>query len=95
MAQSDFLTYKGRPLVRSKDTIYYGSSADKYVIMLQILSKKKVGDEEVADKISVQLLSTDDTLPPAERISKKTEKNGLYNALDIGAIWLERSLKNQ
>ena len=95
MAQGDFLTYKGRPLVRSGDTIYYGSSAEKYVIMLQILSKKKVGDEEVADKISVQLLSTDDTLPPAERISKKSEKNGLYNALDIGAIWLERSLKNQ
>ena len=95
MAQGDFLTYKGRPLVRSGDTIYYGSSAEKYVIMLQILSKKKVGDEEIADKISVQLLSTDDTLPPAERISKKSEKNGLYNSLDIGAIWLERSLKNQ
>lgn len=95
MAQSDFLTYKGRPLVRSGDTIYYGSSSEKYVIMLQILSKKKVAGEEVADKISVQLLSTDDTLPPMERISKKSEKNGLYNALDIGAIWLERSLKNQ
>ena len=63
--------------------------------MLQILSKTKAGDEEIADKISVQLLSTDDTLPPAERTSKKSEKNGLYNALDIGAIWLERSLKNQ
>ena len=95
MAQSDFLTYKGRPLVRSGDTIYYGSSSEKYVIMLQILSKKKVAGEEVADRISVQLLSTDDTLPPMERISKKSEKNGLYNALDIGAIWLERSLKTQ
>ena len=95
MAQSDFLTYKGRPLVRSGDTIYYGSSSEKYVIMLQILSKKKVAGEEVADRISVQLLSTDDTLPPMERISKKSEKNGLYNALDIGAILLERSLKTQ
>ena len=36
MAQSDFLTYKGRPIVRSGDTIYYGASSEKYVIMIGV-----------------------------------------------------------
>ena len=35
-----FLTYKGRPLVRGGNTIYYGNMSDEYVCMLQILSTK-------------------------------------------------------
>ena len=30
--KSPFLMYKGRPLVRSGNTLYYGSMAEKYVI---------------------------------------------------------------
>ncbi len=95
MAESNaFFTYKDKPLVRSGDTIYFGSTADSCVVMLNILTKKKVGDLEIADKVSVQLLSTDETLRPKERILKKSEKVGLYNAMDIGSIWLERALKD-
>lgn len=94
MADKEFLTYKGKPLVRKDNTVYYGDSSEKYVIMMQIMSTKKVGNEEIADKIQIQLISTDSSLSPVERIVKKSEKNGLYNALDIGAIWLERALKN-
>ena len=32
------LTYKGHPLRRKDNLIYYGSMADSYIIMLQILS---------------------------------------------------------
>ena len=28
------LTYKGKPLMRKDNVIYYGSMADKYIIML-------------------------------------------------------------
>ena len=35
------LTYKGHPLRRKDSLIYYGSMAQKYIIMLQILSQKK------------------------------------------------------
>lgn len=87
-----FLTYKGKPLVRSGKTLYYGNMSDPFVIMMQINSTKKVQDLEVADKVTVQLMNTDPDVRPRERIVKKSEKNGLYNAMDIGAIWLDRAL---
>lgn len=90
---TEFLTYKGKPLVRKDDVIYYGDMGEKYVIMLQILSTKKVGDAEVGDRVSVQLMLTDPEVRAKEKIVKKSEKNGLYNAMDIGAVWLERALK--
>ena len=87
-----FLTYKGKPLVRSGNTIYYGDMGDKCVIMIQILTTKKFNDLELADKVTIQLLSTDPDVRPKERILKRSEKHGLYNAMDIGAIWLQRAL---
>ncbi len=86
------LTYKGRPLVRSGNTLYYGSMTDKCVIVLQVLTTKQVGDLEVADRVQIQLLLTDPEVRMKDRILKKSEKNGLYNAMDIGSIWLERAL---
>ena len=86
------LTYKGRPLMRKDATIYYGSMADKYIIMLQILETKKVGDLDVATKVSVQLQLTDPAAKSRDRIVKKSEKDGLYTALDFGCVWLERAL---
>lgn len=90
---NEFLLYKGKPLVRSGNTLYYGDMAEKCVIMLQILTTKKVGDMDVADKVQVQLMSTDPDLRMKDRFLKKSEKTGLYNAMDIGAIWLERALE--
>ena len=90
--KKQFLMYKGKPLVRSGNTLYYGDMADKCVIMMQILSTKTIKDLTVADKVQVQLLSTDPDLRMKDRILKKSEKSGLYNAMDIGAIWLERAL---
>ena len=91
--KKQFLMYKGKPLVRSCNTLYYGDMADKCVIMMQILSTKTIKDLTVADKVQVQLLSTDPDLRMKDRILKKSEKSGLYNAMDIGAIWLERALE--
>ncbi len=83
-------TYKGRTLVRSGDTIYLGSMNDPYVVKIDIKSKKKIGDLEVAEKTSVQLIATDPTLPLTKRIEKTSEREGLYLALDIAAAWLDR-----
>ena len=90
-----FLMYKGKPLVRNGKTIYYGSMADKYVVVLQILSTKPYQDMEIANKVLVQLMYTDPEIRARDRIVKKSEKEGLYNALDIGSIWLERALRDQ
>ena len=92
--KNDFLMYKGRPLVRKDNVIYYGDMGDKYVIMMQILSTKTVGGDEIADKVSVQLMLTDPEIRAKDKIVKKSEKNGLYNAMDIADVWLERALKD-
>ena len=92
MAESKGLTFKGRPLMRKDNLIYYGSMADSHIIMLQILDYKKVGDTDVANKVSIQLQLTDPILKGRAQIVKKAEKQGLYTALDLGAVWLERAL---
>ena len=86
------LEYKGHPLRRKDNLIYFGSMADKYIIMLQILETKKVKDLDVASKVSVQLQLTDPELRSRDRVVKKGEKEGFYLALDLGAVWLERAL---
>ena len=85
------LTYKGKPLVRKDNELYYGRMTDPYVLYLQILSTKQSGNMQVADKVHLQLLSTDETRTPEARVARQTTKNGLYNALDIGSIWLQKA----
>lgn len=94
MAEKEFSTYKGKPLVRCDDELYFGSMADRFVIRMQIKSKKTVGDTEIADKVAIQLLCTDPDLSPRKQLVKSSEKSGLYVALDIADVWLERALKS-
>ncbi len=86
------LTFKGRPLVRCDKTIYYGDMGNKYVAVLQIMGEAPFKDMLLPNKVSVQIWSTDDELRPRDRVIKKTEKNNLYDALNIASIWLERQL---
>ena len=90
--EKNVLTYKGHPLMRKDNLIYYGSMADSHIVMLQILESKKVGDLDVATKVSVQLQLTDPAAKSRDRAVKKGEKDGLYTALDFGCVWLERAL---
>lgn len=90
--ENKVLMYKGHPLMRKDNLVYYGSMADTHIVMLQILDTKKVNDLEVATRVSVQLQLTDPSVRSRERIVKKSEKPGLYSALDFGCVWLERAL---
>ncbi len=88
-----FLEYKGKPLVRCGKTIYYGNMSDPYVICLNVLDDSQLEDIKLSGKVVIQLLNTDPDVSPKEKIIKKSEKNGLFNALDLGAVWLERAMK--
>lgn len=88
----DNLIYRGRPLLRQGTELYYGDMRDPYIIMLRILTTDKVAEHDIASRVAVSLLKTDPDANPLERIVKHGEKNGLYDALDIGAVWLERAL---
>ena len=89
------LTYKGHPLRRKDNLIYYGSMADKYIIMLQVMDAKKVNDLNVATRVAVQLPLTDPDLKSRDRVVKKTEKDSLYASMDVAAVWLSRALANK
>lgn len=86
------LMYKGRPLMRKENLIYYGSMADSHIVMMQVLETKKVGDMDIATRVSVQLQLTDPAARSRDRVVKKSEKDGLYAALDVGCVWLDRAL---
>ena len=94
-AKTEVLIYKGHPLRRVDNFIYYGTMADKYIIMMQILETKKEQDLDVATKVSVQLQMTDPDLKSRDRVVKKSEKDSLYAAMDVAAIWLDRALSGR
>lgn len=89
------LSYKGHPLRRKDNLIYYGTMGEKYIIMLQILDTKKVDDLDVATKVAVQLQLTDPDLKSRDRVVKKTEKDSLYTAMDVATVWLDRALSTK
>ena len=92
MAENNsFLTYQGRPLVRSGNVIFYGNLTDKYVVMMQILASEKDGDLEKATRISVELQTNDPEVNPADRVIQKAEKTSMADAMEIGTIWLDRA----
>lgn len=86
--------FRNRPLIRSGNTIYYGDMTDPYVAVLQVTGTEKFQDLEVPTRISIQILSTDESLPLMERIKRNTEKKDFYDAINIASIWLERILKD-
>ena len=92
MAEDKVLMYKGHPLMRKDNMVYYGSMADSHIVMLQILETKKMGDADIATKVSVQLQLTDPSARSRDRVVKKSEKAGFYTALDVGCVWLDRAL---
>ena len=92
---SNLLEYRGRPLRRKDNIIYYGSMSDSHIIMLQITDTKKVDDMDVATRVSVQLQLTDPDIRSRDRIIKQTEKGSLYSAMDVASVWLDRALSSR
>ena len=86
------LEYKGHPLRRKDNLIYFGDMSDPYIVQIQIMDSKKVKDLDVATKVSVQLQLTDPEIKTKDRIVKKSENDSLYAAMDLATIWLERAL---
>ena len=91
MEENNFLTYKGMPLVRKGKEIYYGDMANPFIVRFEILSSKKEDGRDIADKVGVQLLKSDTQLSKKERTVKETQKDSLFEALDVGFTWLERA----
>ena len=87
----NFFEFKSRPLVRKGNIIYYGDIKNKYVVKMEILDSQKVKDLDVASKVRVIMVETSSESTDSQKIVKLSEKNGLYPALDIANVWLERA----
>lgn len=94
MKTGEIVEYKGRPLRRLENLVYYGSMDDKYIIMMQITETKKIDDLDVATNVVVQLQLTDPDLKSRDRIVKKSEKGSFFEAIDLAAVWLDRALSS-
>ncbi len=90
----EFFSYKGKPLVRKGDTVYYGDMSDPYVVMLSIQTTEQKFDLNMAGNVTIQLMATDPTINPLESIVKRGEKKGFYPALELADIWLQRALRD-
>ena len=95
MAKAEGLMYKDHPLRRVGNMIYYGSMADPYIILMQVKETKREKDLEMAAKVSIELQRTAPDLKSRDRVVKRSEKDSLYGAMDISAIWLERALSGK
>lgn len=93
MSEIKTLMYKGKPLVRQGQFIFYGFPDDKYILFMNILETKKVGNLDVATRVLVQIQSTDSDVSFNDKVIKQCEKRSFYEAFEIGTIWLERELK--
>ncbi len=99
--KGDFLIYRGKPLVRSNNLYCYGDMSDDYILFLMVISTKKVSPAngkpavEIPDSIITQIVSTDSKKPSHEKLAKQFNKNGLYDALDIGIVWLNKFNKKK
>ncbi|MDE5600743.1 MAG: hypothetical protein K2I60_03915 [Oscillospiraceae bacterium] len=93
MTKSKFFSYKNKPLVRKDNVIYYGNMYEDVVAMLTVKTSHMLDDLSISDKIQVQLISTDPETPPQDMILKHSIRNGLFDALDIADVWIERYIK--
>ena len=90
-AAKEGLTYKGKPLLRNGNKIYYGNPDDKYIIYMQIQETTKIMDLDIGTEIVVQLQTN--KAPGSEKVIKSAERDGLYAALDLGEFWLAEALE--
>lgn len=90
--EDSILTYKGKPLVRQGNILCYGCSEEKYILVMTILDSREYKGMDVATKVLIQLQSTDPDAAMRDKVVKTAEKDSLYDALDVGCIWLERLL---
>ena len=82
---NEFLEYKGRPLVRQGDDIYYGDLSETYYIYMMIMTEKDVDGNTVPDKIMVQLCESATKIPKNQKIVV-----GFKEAFEFADAWLER-----
>lgn len=86
------LMYKGKPLLRCGDRIYYGNLEDKCILVLDIVESEEKNDIISSTKIKVQVMDNTGEFGKGQ-VYRKGERENLYKAIDIGEWWLQDALQ--
>ena len=86
LVSGKYLEYRGLPLVREENTICYGDLNDKCILILEIMS---YGADNLPDKILIQVVDSKDQ----SKILRQGQGKGLYEAFNLGVIWLDHELR--
>ncbi len=89
----DMLIYKGKPLLREDDKLYYGDFSENFITVFTITQKSKLKDLDVASKVTIELLEKRGADIKSAHLIKKAERNSLFEAMDIGCFWLDDILE--
>lgn len=85
-----FAFYKGKPLARCENIIYYGNPKDKNIVKMEVKASNFNQDLEISSKVFLEMLEVNIKNPKESKSVKSSEKNSLYEALDIAYIWMKR-----
>lgn len=86
------LMYKGKPLNRKGKQIFYGNTDDRYILVLTVTESTKKNNIYISTKVNVEI--QDNSGEPGKGKSfRKTERENLYQALEIGEFWLRQALE--
>ena len=85
VGEGEFLEYKGKPLVRQGDDIFYGDLSEKNFVYMMIMSDKPSpkNGESVPGMIMVQLLDSATKSPVKQKVV-----SGLAEAFEFAEAWL-------
>ena len=86
LKHENYIEYKGKPLVREGEVLYYGFINDPFILRLDIVMRVKDGNPAI---VFGGICPTNDVNKPI----KQLQKQGLYEALDIGGEWLSHEIK--
>lgn len=89
--EKNYFEYNGKPFIRRGNTLFYGDPKEKYIVKFTINNSSPVGDVELADSVTVQLVTN--TFGEKDRVIKQAERDGLYRAFDVGEYWLTEALE--
>ena len=86
---AEYQIFKGKPIVRKGNIIYFGKTDQKYIARIEVVSFKKSGELELPDKVDVKILLSDRKFSMKKRTIKNSTQNGLYGAIDMANTWLD------
>ena len=88
------LTYKGKPVYRKGNKLYYGNLEDPLILELEVLETKKVGDLDVSTKVRFNIQDNTVSEIGTGTNYRTGERDDLYKAFDIGSWWLQDALNS-